>query len=297
MKNKKEQLKKNVSIALNKYLSTSGLCSRRQAVEYIKLGLVKVNGVIIKTPYHRVTDQDIVLFKNKKVLQDKKIYILLNKPRDYVTTVSDQAGRRTVINLIKDATGKRVHPVGRLDRTTTGLLLLTNDGQLTQRLAHPRNEVKKVYAVVLDRPLQFADLQKIKEGLMLKDGLVQVDRVSYIPDKRKNNIKIQLHSGKNRIIRRIFEFLGYAVSKLDRINYAGLTKRGLPLGRWRLLNEREIRDLKNDGQIGFPKETQKKKGERKYGTRSTKRTGSKNGSSKKRNHSPNSKFRQKKTGR
>lgn len=252
---------------LNKYLSGAGACSRRQAVEYIKAGQVKVNGVVVKEPWHNVSASDRVELKGKVVVADQKIYILLNKPKDYVTTLSDQRGRRTVIDLIKGATTKRVYPIGRLDRASTGLLLITNDGELTQRLAHPKNEVKKVYSVMLDGLLGVKELQSIRDGVRLKDGLAKVDSIGYTPGKKKNYVKVQLHSGKNRIVRRIFEHVGFKVLKLDRINYAGLTKRGLPLGRWRLLTEREIRVLKDFGQV---KPKNRKPMEKSGSTRKTK---------------------------
>ena len=248
--------KDNFPMPLNKYLSWSGICSRRQAVEYIKAGDVKVNGAVVREPGHKIVRHDQIIFKNKKIVPDEKIYLLLNKPRDYVTTVADERGRRTVIALVSNITTKRVHPVGRLDRTTTGLLLLTNDGELTQKLAHPRNEVKKVYSVVLDRPLSVTDLQSIREGIKLDDGIAAVDTIGYT-DERKNCVKVRLHSGKNRIIRRIFEYFDYKILRLDRINYAGLTKRGLPLGRCRALTEREVRVLKTYGQVLRPEKGKK----------------------------------------
>lgn len=273
MKNKLQPLQKTSSILLNKYLSNAGACSRRQAAEYIKAGKVKVNGVVIKEPWYSVSPSDSVELNDQFVVADKKIYILLNKPKDYVTTVSDPSGRRTVIDLIQAATTKRIYPVGRLDRATTGLLLLTNDGQLTQKLAHPKNEVKKVYVVLLDRPFKFQDLQTLHSGIHLKDGIVNVDRAAYVADK-KNQIRVQLHSGKNRIVRRMFEHFGYQVIKLDRINYAGLTKRGLPVGKWRLLTSNEIQSLKNCGQVEQTDSGPRKKNGRKTGskTRSCSRT-------------------------
>lgn len=250
MKNSKEKSEQKISfIFLNKYLSGAGACSRRQAAELIKAGQVKVNGVVAKEPWHNVHASDRVELKGKLILPDQKIYLLLNKPKDYVTTLSDQRGRRTVIDLIAGATKKRVYPIGRLDRDTTGLLLITNDGEFTQSLAHPKNDIKKVYSVVLNEMLGLQDLQAIREGVRLRDGLVKVDSVGYIIGKKKNTIKIQLHSGKNRVIRRIFEHFGFKVLKLDRTNYAGLTKRGLALGRWRSLTEREIRVLKDFGLV------------------------------------------------
>jgi len=233
---------------LNKYLANAGACSRRKAVDYIKEGLIKVNDVVIKEPGHKIKDGDKVTCKNKLIIPQKKIYILLNKPRDYVTTLSDDRGRRTVIDLVKGVAKERIYPVGRLDRATTGLLLMTNDGDLAQKLAHPRNEVKKVYNVVLRSSLSSEDMKKIGDGIKLRDGKIKPDKIIYTPSKRKNNVTIYLHSGKKRIVRRIFEHLGYVIVKLDRINYAGLTKRGIPMGRFRLLTDYEIQCLKEFGE-------------------------------------------------
>lgn len=260
MKNKKEQSVSGIfPILLNKYLSHAGVCSRRQAVEQIKAGQIKVNDVVVREPWYNVHKGDRVLYKEKVVSPGKRIYILLNKPIDCVTTLSDQQGRRTVMNLVEDAVKDRVYPVGRLDRMTTGLLLITNDGQLTQDLAHPRNEVKKLYSIVLDRPLSHEDYQIIRGGIRLKDGVTNVDSIYYVPGKRKNHVKVQLHSGKNRIVRRIFEHFGYNVLKLDRVNYAGLAKSGLPVGRWRFLTQQEVRDLKTAGVVHRRKNQRKKK--------------------------------------
>jgi len=267
MKNKKESIpEKTFLMPLNKYLSYAGICSRRKAVEYIQQGLVKVNGEVVKVPQRRVAEDDRITFKNKPVVPDKKIYILLNKPKDYVTTLSDQKGRKTVVDLVKGATKKRVYPVGRLDRATTGLLLLTNDGQLTQKLAHPKYEVKKTYKVVLNRPLKIDDLKAIHSGIKLKDGVAKVDRIHYVTGKRKNHVTLELHSGKNRIVRRIFEHFGYGVVKLDRVNYAGLTKRGIKLGAWRLLTKQEIDALKKTGHVTTVKTIKRKPGGRKTKT-------------------------------
>jgi len=262
MKNNKKQGAASVTtMVLNKYLAHAGICSRRKAIDYIKAGQVKVNGTVIKKPSHKVAKNDQVTFNGKPVVHDKKIYILLNKPQGYVTTVAEQQGRRTVIDLVKGAVKVRVYPVGRLDRDTTGLLLITNDGELTQKLAHPKNEVKKVYSVVLDRPLATQDIQSIRKGVRLTSGIAHVDRVVYSLGSRKNCIKIHLHSGKNRIVRKIFEHVGYRVMKLDRINYAGLTRRGLSVGKWRKLNEQEIDALQKIGQVVSTHVTRGKKNE------------------------------------
>ena len=265
MKNKKDQ---NTPLSgsgqaflmpLNKFLSFAGVCSRRKAVEFIKAGLVKVNGSVVKIPERRVAEDDQVQLKNRLLVPDKKIYILLNKPRDYVTTLSDQQDRKTVIDLVRSATKKRIYPIGRLDRATTGILLLTNDGELTQKLAHPKYEVKKVYNVVLNRPLKFEDLKELHTGVTLKDGIAKVDRIHNLTGKSKTHVKVELHSGKNRIVRRIFEHFGYGVVKLDRSNYAGLTKRGVRLGQWRLLTRTEILQLKEKGFVSLEKKIEAKK--------------------------------------
>jgi len=244
----KKQKMIDVSMPLNKYLSTSGVCSRRNAIEFIKSGLVEVNGIVVTEPGYKVTLKDKVKFKNKLIRKQKKVYILINKPKDYITTSQDEKGRRTVLDLLRGVVSERIYPVGRLDRFTTGLLLVTNDGELAQKLAHPSFGVKKVYSVLLDQPLRHEDLFKIKKGVMLQDGLIAADRVFCIPGKSRKNVRIQLHSGKNRVVRRIFKKLGYNVVKLDRINYAGLTKKGLSLGRWRFLKKEELQALQEHGE-------------------------------------------------
>ncbi len=232
---------------LNKYIAQAGICSRRKAVELIKQGVVTVNGQKVTEPGYQVKSADIVRVRGKKVARQKLMYILMNKPKDYVTTVSDERGRRTVIDLLSGQIKERVYPVGRLDRSTTGLLLLTNDGELAEKLAHPRYEVKKVYHVLLDKPLVYADMQKIKAGVRLSDGLVRVDMISYAPGKYKNHLRVTLHSGKYRIVRRMFEHFDYDVIQLDRVRYAGLTKKGLRVGMWRYLTAYEIRTVKQEG--------------------------------------------------
>lgn len=230
-------------MVLNKYIAHAGICSRRKAVDLIKEGLVTVKGVTIKDPSYDVTPDDVVKVRGKVIRQESKVYILLNKPNGYVTTVSDERGRKTVMDLIGTAPDVRIYPVGRLDRATTGLLVMTNDGEFMERLAHPRYEVEKIYHAVLDKELIHEDLQKISRGVRLLDGKVKVDAISYIPDKDKRHIRISIHSGKNRIIRRIFEHFGYIVKALDRVNYAGLTKKGLTVGRWRYLTSDEVTQL------------------------------------------------------
>ena len=229
---------------LNKYVAHSGVCSRRDAAALVKEGKVTVNGEVILDPGHKVRTTDEVIFSDKKlVLQRDNVYILLNKPKDYITTNDDPQGRKTVMELLMGQEADRLFPVGRLDRNTTGLLLITNDGDLTQRLAHPSFNIKKIYQVTLDKPLTKADFEKIMEGLELEDGKVIVDAMAYLDTKKE--LGLEIHTGKNRIVRRIFESLGYEVEKLDRVMYAGLTKKNLPRGKWRYLNEREIVLLKH----------------------------------------------------
>lgn len=229
---------------LNKYLANSGVAARRKCDEIIGKGEVSVNGKVVKEMGHKVMPGDKVTFKNKIVKPVNYVYILLNKPKDYLTTVDDDRGRNTVMELIANATTERVYPVGRLDRNTTGLLLLTNDGDLAQKLSHPSFGAKKLYEVEVDKPVTAADLQKIADGVELEDGLAVVDGIDYAHRTQKNILGIALHIGKNRVVRRIFESLGYSVERLDRTLYAGLTKRDLPRGRWRYLTEREIIKLK-----------------------------------------------------
>jgi len=230
---------------LNKFMAHCGVCSRRDAVEYITTGKVKVNGVVVKEPGYKVQQTDEVVYNTKKLFVTKNlVYILLNKPKDYITTTDDPQGRKTVLQLIKQATTERVYPVGRLDRNTSGVLLLTNDGDLTQKLSHPSYEIKKIYEVKLDKPLTKADFDKIVNGLKLEDGDIQIDSLAYADSKDKSIIGIELHSGRNRIVRRIFEHLGYDVKGLDRVMYANLTKKNVERSKWRYLSEKEIRLLK-----------------------------------------------------
>lgn len=231
---------------LNKYIAHSGVAARRKADEHIAAGHVKVNGEVVREMGHKVMPGDVVTFMNKEVKPARNlVYVLLNKPKDFITTSDDEKGRRTVMDLIASATDERIYPVGRLDRQTTGLLLFTNDGELAQRLTHPSFEMRKIYSATLDKPLHPQDLTAIKKGLTLEDGPVKVDEVAYTNDADKREIGIELHVGRNRIVRRIFEHLGYEVVKLDRVMYAGLTKKDLPRGRYRLLDEREIIMLKH----------------------------------------------------
>lgn len=230
---------------LNKYISNAGVCSRRQADEYIKAGYVTINDEVILEMGYKVKPKDVVKFKNKRVQGEHKVYILLNKPKGYLTTVSDDRERKTVMELVNTVKDARIYPVGRLDRNSTGVLILTNDGELAQKLSHPSGEVTKVYQVELDKPLEQKDLLKIREGVELEDGKAKIDQADYtLPRGDDRHVGVELHSGKNRIVRRIFESLGYEVMKLDRVLYAGLTKKNLPRGKWRFLSEKEIIFLK-----------------------------------------------------
>jgi 23S rRNA pseudouridine2605 synthase len=232
-------------IPLNKFLSHSGVSSRRDAAELIRLGKVTVNGIPVTEPGTKVSPNDLVKLNGKKITISRNfVYILLNKPKDYITTTDDPQGRRTVLDLIKHATSERVYPVGRLDRNTSGVLLLTNDGELAQKLSHPKHEVKKIYHVVLDKSLSKGDFETILAGIQLEDGLATVDALAYEDAKDKTQIGIEIHNGRNRIVRRIFENLGYDVKALDRVMYAGLTKKNVQRGKWRFLVEKEIRILK-----------------------------------------------------
>ena len=230
---------------LNKYLAHCGVCSRREAVEHIKAEKVKVNGVVIKEPAFKVSDKDEVFCNGKKLFVTKNlVYILLNKPKDYITTTDDPQGRKTVLQLIKAATTERVYPIGRLDRNTSGVLLFTNDGELTQKLSHPSYNITKIYEAKLDKPLIKADFDKILSGLQLEDGEIKADSLAYADARDKSVIGIEIHSGRNRIVRRIFETLGYDVKGLDRVMYANLTKKNVERGKWRFLSEKEVRLLK-----------------------------------------------------
>lgn len=228
-------------IQLNKYLAHSGLCSRRKADLLIKNKEITVNGQLVTNCAHKVNYQDIVKYKNDPIKLEEKVYILLNKPKGYITTTSDEKNRKTILDLIKPDIKQRLYPIGRLDRATTGLVILTNDGTLTQKLAHPSNNISKTYNVVLATPLAVEDLNKIKKGIMLEDGFMKVDSIEFMDNC--NTIHVTIHSGKNRIIRRLFEKLDYKILKLDRTSYAGLTQKHLPQGYWRLLTSKEINML------------------------------------------------------
>jgi 23S rRNA pseudouridine2605 synthase len=230
---------------LNKFIAHAGVCSRRDAAELVKAGKVIVNGVKITEPGHKVTDQDEIKVNGKKLFIRKNlVYILINKPKDYITTTEDPQGRKTVLDIIRNATPERVYPIGRLDRNTTGVLLLTNDGELAQKLSHPSYEIKKIYEVKLDKPLVKKDFDAIMNGVTLEDGFVAPDSLAFADPKDKSVIGIEIHSGRNRIVRRIFEHLGYDVRNLDRVMYANLTKKNVDRGKWRFLTEKEVRLLK-----------------------------------------------------
>ena len=252
----KKQLTTEVVMPLNKFLAHCGVCSRRDAVTIITQGSVKVNGAVATEPGYKVQQTDEIIYNGKKLFVTKNlVYILLNKPKDYITTTDDPQGRKTVLELIKQATVERVYPIGRLDRNTSGVLLLTNDGDLTQKLSHPSYEITKIYEVKLDKPLTKADFDKVLAGLILEDGAVYVDSLAYSDPKDKSIIGIEIHSGRNRIVRRIFESMGYDVKGLDRVMYAGLTKKNVERSKWRYLSEKEIRVLKymNESKRGAKK--------------------------------------------
>lgn len=232
-------------IRLNKYIANAGICSRREADDLISSGVVQVNGKTITEMGYRVKPTDVIKYGGQTLRKERLVYLILNKPKDYITTVDDPQKRRTVLELVKDACRERIYPVGRLDRATTGLLMFTNDGDLTKKMTHPRYGVRKIYHVELDKPLKHTDLSQITEGIELEDGLVKVDEITYVGDGRdKSQIGVELHSGKNRVVRRIFEHLGYNVRKLDRVMFGSLTKKDLPRGHWRFLTEAEVGMLK-----------------------------------------------------
>lgn len=240
-----EATTKDSIIPLNKFVAHAGICGRREAAELVKEGKVTVNGDKVFEPGYKVSQADKITVKGKEIfLQKNNVYILLNKPKDFITTATDPKGRKTVIDLIKGATPERVYPVGRLDRNTTGVLLLTNDGELAQKLTHPSYEIKKIYEVTLDKAVSKKDLDQIMSGITLEDGIVNADSVGYADAKNKNIVGIEIHSGRNRIVRRIFEHLGYDVKALDRVMFANLTKKNVERSKWRFLNEKEVRLLK-----------------------------------------------------
>lgn len=237
--------KPGAEMPLNKYIAHSGICSRRDAADLVKQGKVTVNGQPMLEPGFKVTGAEDIKVNGKKISARRNlVYILLNKPKDYITTSEDPEGRKTVLDIVRKATPERIYPVGRLDRNTTGVLLLTNDGELSQKLSHPSYQVKKIYEVKLDRPLVKKDFEALLNGVTLEDGLITPDSLAYADAKDKSVIGIEIHSGRNRIVRRIFEHLGYDVRNLDRVMYANLTKKNVERGKWRFLSEKEVRLLK-----------------------------------------------------
>ena len=237
---KEENYDPTEPLRLNKFLANAGVCSRREADEFIQAGVVTVNGEVVTELGTKILRTDEVKFHDAPVSLEKKVYVLLNKPKDYVTTSDDPQQRKTVMDLVKDVCPERIYPVGRLDRNTTGVLLLTNDGDLASKLTHPKFLKKKVYHVHLDKNITAHDLQQIRDGITLDDGEIKADAVDYADERDKSQVGIEIHSGKNRIVRRIFESLGYRVTKLDRVQFAGLTKKNLRRGDWRFLTEKEV---------------------------------------------------------
>ena len=237
---KEENIDPNEPLRLNKYLANAGVCSRREADEFIQAGAVTVNGEVVTELGTKILRADEVKFKDQPVSLEKKVYVLLNKPKDYVTTSDDPQQRKTVMDLVKGICPERIYPVGRLDRNTTGVLLLTNDGDLASKLTHPKFLKKKVYHVFLDKPVTPQTLQQISDGIELEDGEIKADAIEYADERDQSQVGIEIHSGKNRIVRRIFESLGYRVVKLDRVQFAGLTKKNLRRGDWRYLTEQEV---------------------------------------------------------
>lgn len=232
------------TMRLNKYIAHAGIASRREADNLIKAGVVEVNGTVITEMGHKVGEDDIVKFNGALIKGEEKVYIVLNKPKGFITTTDDPKARKTVMELVANAVKERIYPVGRLDRKTTGILLFTNDGDMAKKLTHPSNGAREIYEVSLDKPLSKAHFSAIKDGLELEDGSIKVDDIAYIEGKSRNNIGLVLHSGKNRIVRRIFAHFEYDVTKLDRTFFAGITKKNLPRGKWRRLDPKEVSFLK-----------------------------------------------------
>jgi len=243
-KRKKKTGTEEENTRLNKYIANSGICSRREADKLIESGLIQVNGEVVKELGTKVSNEDEVRYKGQVLRNEKPVYILLNKPKDVVTTVKDKNAPRTVIDLVKHACPERVYPVGRLDRGTTGVLLLTNDGELAKRLTHPKYKKKKIYHVVLDKPVTKKHLEEIVEGVDIGDETVAADAINYVSPEQKEEVGVEIHTGQNRVIRRIFESLGYSVRKLDRVYFAGLTKKNVQRGKYRFLTKKEINMLK-----------------------------------------------------
>lgn len=242
--NKPSQKKsESTGIRLNKYISNSGICSRREADTYIEHGSVTINGKLVTEMGYKVQPNDEVRFDGTLISMEKKRYIILNKPKNYITTMEDDRGRKTVMELINNATKERIYPVGRLDRNTTGLLLFTNDGELAKKLTHPKHNVRKLYHASLDKKLTMSDLEKLRGEVIIEGRKVFIDAVSYVQGEKKTEVGIEIHSGRNRIVRKIFEHFGYTVTKLDRVVFAGMTKKNLPRGRWRELTQLEVNNL------------------------------------------------------
>jgi len=233
----------STGIRLNKYIANSGVCSRREADTYIEHGSVEVNGNLVTEMGYKVQPDDLVRFDGTSITPEQKKYILLNKPKNYITTMDDDRGRKTVMDLVSNASKERIYPVGRLDRNTTGLLLFTNDGELAKKLTHPKHDVRKLYHASLDKKLELKDLEKLRGEVIIEGKKVFIDAVSYVDGQPKSEVGIEIHSGRNRIVRKIFEHLGYKVSKLDRVIFAELTKKNLPRGRWRELTNQEVSNL------------------------------------------------------
>ncbi|HZH72103.1 MAG TPA: pseudouridine synthase [Mariniphaga sp.] len=229
---------------LNRFIANAGVCSRRDADKYIAAGLVTVNGTTVTELGVKVKTSDDIRFDGRKLNAEKKVYLLLNKPKDFVTTTDDPYAERTVMDLVKNACEERIYPVGRLDKSTTGVLLFTNDGELSDKLTHPSHNIKKIYQVTLDKPLTKNDMLQLADGIELEDGPIAADVISFIDQTSKNEVGIEIHSGRNRIVRRMFEHLGYKVRKLDRVFFAGLTKKNLTRGKWRFLSYKEVQFLK-----------------------------------------------------
>lgn len=241
---KEDKTEENNHVRLNKYIADSGVCSRRQADEYIEKGLISVNGKVVTELGTKVSVSDEIKFRGKVLKGEKLVYLVMNKPRDYISTVKDTHGRPTVIDLFKDKIKERIYPVGRLDRNTTGVILFTNDGDLTTKLTHPKKNIKKIYVVTLDKSVTQNDMYALAEGFELEDGFINADAVYYFNDKEKNKVIVEMHSGRNRIVRRMFEHLEYKVKNLDRTEFAGLNKKDLKRGQWRYLETKEVGFLK-----------------------------------------------------
>jgi len=244
LKKNKNQSKEDQKIRLNKFIANAGICSRREADKYILAGVVTVNGKVITELGYKVYPWDEVKFGGERIKAEKKVYIVLNKPKGYTTTTDDPYAKKTVMDIIKTCCKERVYPVGRLDKDTTGILLFTNDGELAKKLTHPSHRIEKVYVATLDKNFKSTDFEKLIKGFDLEDGFTSVDAVSYYNPNEKNRIIIQIHSGKNRIIRRMLNHLGYKIKSLDRVKFAGLTKKGLKRGYWRHLTPKEVSFLK-----------------------------------------------------